>query len=321
MRSLGPAGRGRPPLPVTALHQQLAPYAVEARGVTKRYGSVVALDAARVEIRSGRITALIGPNGAGKTTLLRIIAGALLPDAGEIKLFDQPTDPGGRLLRRSSAFVAGVSGVYPSLSCDENLRVSCILQGAQPGRIGEALDYVGLAALRHRKAATLSTGLRQRLALAAAFLPDVPLLLLDEPTNGLDPDGVDDVHQILRRYREDRGATIIISSHQLEHLSNICDDVILVRDGRIVAHKDGRVAASVYLRSPSAGSIETALRGLHVPHVKQGRYWKLSVTRGEDTDAFAARVVRALHDRGVDICEVSMRESALAQLYHGDLRS
>lgn len=303
------------------LYQQLAPYAVEARGVTKRYGSVVALDAAKVEIRSGKITALIGPNGAGKTTLLRIIAGALIPDAGEIKLFDQPSDPGGRLLRGASAFVTGVSGVYPSLSCDENLRVSCILQRAEPGRIDEALHYVGLAALRHRKAATLSTGLRQRLALATAFLLDAPLLLLDEPTNGLDPDGIDDVNQILRRYREDRGATIIISSHQLEHLSNICDDVVLVRDGRIVPHQDGGVTASVYLRSPSTGLIEKALGALDVPYVKQGRYWKLSVSQGEETDAFAARVVRALHDRGVDICEVSTRGNALAQLYYGDLPS
>ncbi|RYE53955.1 MAG: ATP-binding cassette domain-containing protein, partial [Rhizobiaceae bacterium] len=234
------------------------------------------------------------------------------------KMFGMATDPGGKLLRQSSAFVTGTSGVYPSLSCDENLRVFCILQGGKPERIDAALAYVGLAALRHRKAATLSTGMRQRLALAAAFLLDVPLLLLDEPTNGLDPDGIDDVNQILRRYRDDHGATIVISSHQLEQLSNIYDDVILVREGRIVSHQSGGGPASIFLRSPSIGLVETALRALDVSYVKQDQYWKIDVVDGEETDLFAARVVRALTQRGVDVCEVSSRGSALAQVYHGD---
>jgi ABC-2 type transport system ATP-binding protein len=202
-----------------------AAVALEAKGVVKRYGTNTVLDRVNLTMAPGEIRGLIGPNGAGKTTLLRIIFGLVRPDAGTITVDAQP--------------VAGIveePAFYPYLSARANLELLAELdRGAGAEEIDTALETVGLTARAGDRVGGFSSGMRQRLGIAAALIRRPKLLLLDEPTSALDPEGVRDTVALLRRLAEDHGVATLISSHQLEMLSGLVDSTSRLRDGRIVA--------------------------------------------------------------------------------------
>ena len=207
---------------------------VKARGLVKRYDDVLAVDRIDLNVRAGDVYGFLGPNGAGKTTTLRMALGLITPSAGTVELFGR--DP----MREGARALAGVAGFveaprfYPYLTGGKNLQLLAALDGDDAAsRIPEVLDVVDLTARAGHRVGGYSHGMRQRLGIAAALLRRPRLLILDEPATGLDPAGMRDMRQLIRRLA-DEGITVLLSSHQLPEVQELCDRVAIVDSGRVV---------------------------------------------------------------------------------------
>ena len=207
---------------------------VDALGITKWFGETTALDKVDFSVAPGVVHGLLGPNGAGKTTLLAALFGLVLPDEGTLRLFGRTRSEAG------AAWLDGVGGFvetprfYPYLNGRRNLALLAALDGGDAASlIDEALERVGLADARRQKVKGYSLGMRQRLGLAAAMLRRPRLLILDEPANGMDPAGIRDLRAALRRLAHD-GVTVIMSSHVMTQVDEICDTVTVLHQGRVV---------------------------------------------------------------------------------------
>jgi len=207
--------------------------ALAAFGLRKRFGSVVAVDRVDLCVERGAVCGLLGPNGAGKSTLLRLLLGLVRPEAGRIELFGRRP--------AAAAGLDGVAGVveeprfYPYLSGRQTLELLTKLDGGEPHRqIEQLLDLVGLdQKVAARRIGGYSTGMRQRLGLAAAMLASPQLLLLDEPTTGLDPTGASEVRAVVRRLAAE-GVTVVLSSHDMSAVADVCTSVTILFSGRVV---------------------------------------------------------------------------------------
>jgi ABC-2 type transport system ATP-binding protein len=208
---------------------------IEARGLTKRFGSRIAVDGLDLGVRPGEIYGFLGPNGAGKTTTIRMLLGILDPDAGAVAVCGRLVRRGDRAGRHLVGAVAEVQHLYRDMSCGEYLRFFAALYGlgGAKARVAEVLDLVGLADRAEDRAAELSKGLQQKLGLARALLHDPPVLILDEPVSGLDPQGIREVREIICRER-DRGRVVFLSSHVLSEVERTADRIGILRDGRLV---------------------------------------------------------------------------------------
>jgi ABC-2 type transport system ATP-binding protein len=208
-----------------------APLAVRARGITKCFGDVVALDGIDLDVAPGRIHGLAGPNGAGKTTLLGLLLSLAVADEGRLDILGTPVGktPGG-----VAGFVDG-PGLYPALTARQNLAALAALHGRdrKTPKIDDVLGEVGLADVADDRVRGFSLGLRQRLGLAAALLTEPRLLVLDEPANGLDPAGKKHVHGVLDRLAA-AGAAVVLSSHRMDDLEALCAEVTILATGRVV---------------------------------------------------------------------------------------
>jgi ABC-2 type transport system ATP-binding protein len=209
--------------------------AVRARGVTKSFGEVVALDGVDLDVASGQVHGLVGPNGAGKTTLLGLLLGLAVADSGRLEILGTPV---GRRLAVSdgvAGFVDG-PGLYPSLSARQNLSALSLLRGHDVRRtagVDEALEQVGLTDVADDRVRGFSLGMRQRLGLAAALISKPRLLVLDEPANGLDPAGKRHVHQVVTELAA-AGTAVVLSSHRMDDLAVLCSEVTILAVGRVV---------------------------------------------------------------------------------------
>jgi ABC-2 type transport system ATP-binding protein len=205
------------------------------RGLTKRYGERVAVADLSLAVGRGEIYGFLGPNGAGKTTTIRMCLGLIAPTAGSVELLGCDVSiSGARVLTRVGALVEQPA-VYTYLSGRHNLRVvGDALGGVPPARLDAVLDLVGLRARADDRVSTYSLGMKQRLAVGLALLNDPDLLILDEPTNGLDPAGIVEMRDLLRRLAAE-GKTIFISSHILAEVQQMCTRVAIIAAGRLVA--------------------------------------------------------------------------------------
>ena len=206
---------------------------VETRDLTKRYGSrIVAVDRVSLTVRRGEVYGFLGPNGAGKTTTMRMLLGLIRPSLGAASVLGRsPGHP--ESLTRIGALVESPA-FYPYLSGRDNLRVIARYAGVSKERIAEVLDLVDLTDRARDKFATYSSGMKQRLGVAAALLKDPELLILDEPTNGLDPAGVADMRDLIRSLGSGE-RTVLLSSHMLGEVEQICDRVGVISRGRLIA--------------------------------------------------------------------------------------
>ena len=208
--------------------------AIRARGITKCFGDVVALDGIDLDVAQGQIHGLVGPNGAGKTTLLGLLLGLAVADSGSLEILGTP-------VRRALAAPDGVAGfvdgpgLYPSLTARQNLAALAALRGgdAWTAGIDDVLEQVGLTDVADDRTHGFSLGMRQRLGLAAALLTQPRLLVLDEPSNGLDPAGKRHVHRVLTRLAAD-GASVVLSSHRMDDVEALCSEVTILATGRVV---------------------------------------------------------------------------------------
>ena len=207
---------------------------LEARGLVKRYGTVVAVDGVDLTVHAGDVYGFLGPNGAGKTTAMRILLGLIHPDHGSASLFGR--DPQHQLPEA----LDGVGGFvetphfYPYLTARKNLELFAAFDGGRDrARIDELLELVDLRGRAGDKVGGYSQGMRQRLGLAVSLLRDPKLLILDEPTNGLDPAGIRDMRDLINRLAG-QGMTVFLSSHLLAEVEELCTRVAIIRSGRIV---------------------------------------------------------------------------------------
>ena len=206
--------------------------ALDVQGLDKTYAQVVALDGVSFTVATGTVHGLLGPNGAGKTTLLRILLGLVRPDAGTVQLLGRTDPPGKQRLQGVAGFV-DAPRLWPYLTGRRTLELLAALDdGGSADRIDEVLALTGLTGWADSKVRGWSTGMRQRLGLAAALLRDPQLLILDEPTSGLDPAGIADVHQLLGQLAA-TGVTVLVSSHNLAEVRAMCTDVTVLAQGTV----------------------------------------------------------------------------------------
>jgi ABC-2 type transport system ATP-binding protein len=210
--------------------------AVQAAGLTKRYGALTAVDGISMKVAQGEVYGVLGPNGAGKTTFLRMLFGLIRPDAGSLEVFGRSWD------RDGTAALDGVAGFiesprfYPYLTGRRNLQLLAGLDGSSGAdRIDDVLGVVDLTGREGDKVAGYSFGMRQRLGVAASLLRDPKLLVLDEPANGLDPAGIRDMRALVKRLAAS-GLTVLLSSHDMDEVEEICDNVTIMKRGSVAYH-------------------------------------------------------------------------------------
>ena len=207
---------------------------LELDGLTKRYGSVTAVDHLTFTLAPGRVTGFVGANGAGKTTTMRMLLGLTRPTSGTATIdgaaYADLADP----LRTVGAMV-DPDVFHPRRTARNALRTIARVADIPDSRVDEVLALVGLTGAATRRAGGFSMGMRQRLALAAALLGDPETLVLDEPANGLDPEGVRWLRTLIRGMAAE-GRTVFVSSHLLAELAQTVDDVVIIADGRLVTH-------------------------------------------------------------------------------------
>jgi ABC-2 type transport system ATP-binding protein len=301
--------------------------AIQARGLTKRYGDLAAVDRLDLTVEPGVLYGFLGPNGAGKTTTIRMILGLVFPTEGEVDVLGEPVSASGaapRALRRVGAIIEEPAA-WTYLSGRKNLEY--VARAGRPsedvddrlGRVDEVLRLVGLEQAAGKKVKAYSQGMRQRLGIASALLGRPELLVLDEPTNGLDPQGMREIRNLLRRMA-DEGATVFVSSHLLAEVEAMCDRVGVLAGGRLVAEGppsrlrstaeririevDDPVRARAILRSVGG----TTLDGSEGPG---GRVLLVELA----PPATAAAVNRALVSGGVEVSELAPERESLEDVF------
>jgi ABC-2 type transport system ATP-binding protein len=206
--------------------------AISVSNLSKRYGDVLAVNNATFEVPLGTICGFVGPNGSGKTTTIRMLLGLINPSSGSGSIIGNSIDHPEKYLKEVGAMIEGPA-FYPALSGLENLKVLAKLGGIPLERCQELLDLVDLGDRGGDKYKTYSLGMKQRLGIAAALLPNPKLLILDEPTNGLDPAGIQEVRDLLEKLAEG-GVTVFVSSHLLSELEMISKHLVMLRKGEVL---------------------------------------------------------------------------------------
>ena len=209
-----------------------SPLALDVADLSKKYGDRMALSHANFEVPLGSICGFVGPNGSGKTTTIRMLLGLIKPTTGSGHVLGESITQPEKYLPNVGAMIEGPA-FYPALTGKQNLAVLAKLGGFATEPIQELLDLVDLGDRGDSKFKTYSLGMKQRLGIAAALLPNPKLLVLDEPTNGLDPAGIHEIRTLLRKLA-DNGTTVFVSSHLLSEIEMISDYLVMLRQGKVI---------------------------------------------------------------------------------------
>ncbi|MBO0729591.1 MAG: ATP-binding cassette domain-containing protein [Acidimicrobiaceae bacterium] len=206
--------------------------ALTADGLTRRFGDLVAVDRLTFEVPSGAVAGFVGPNGSGKSTTIRMLLGLISPSAGTGTVLGEPIERPERFADRVGALIENPA-FLGSLSGRDNLRSLAALRALPAGRVDAVLQTVALTRRGDDKASSYSLGMKQRLGIAAALLPDPELLVLDEPTNGLDPAGIVEIRELLKELAAG-GRTVVVSSHLLAEIQAMVDNLVVIRAGKLL---------------------------------------------------------------------------------------
>ena len=206
--------------------------AIATTDLTRRFGDIVAVNGVTAEVPAGQVVGLIGPNGSGKSTIIRILLGLIGATSGSAEVLGRSIEDPRQYADRVGALIE-TPAFIESMTARDNLRSLAALRGQQSRRIDEVLETVGLIGRDRDRVGDYSLGMKQRLGIAAALLPDPDLLILDEPTNGLDPSGIVEVRRLLRRLG-DEGRTVLVSSHLMSEIQAACDSVMVIRVGELL---------------------------------------------------------------------------------------
>jgi ABC-2 type transport system ATP-binding protein len=298
------------PMKTTPAAPVAAPIVVEE--LTKRFGTMTAVDSLSFTVRAGAVTGFLGPNGAGKTTALKMIVGLARPTAGRALINGRPVASVTADADLLGAYIEPC-GAHPGRSARNHLRSLASLAALPASRVDDVLSIVELAQAADRRVGTYSTGMRQRLGLASALLGDPQILVLDEPLNGLDPQGIRWLRTFLRE-RAAGGKTVLLSSHILSEAAQTVDDVVVIHKGRVVRQASmdelARLSGGVVVSTPARERLATAVQragGWVEAYEDGGRL----VIEGLD----AAQVGELAHDERVVLHELAPRGSPLEEVF------
>ena len=290
--------------------------------LTKRYGSHKALNRVSFTARDGRVTGLVGPKGAGKSTTLRIALGLVRPDAGKALFDGQPFVRLSSPMRTAGA-VLNPRNAHPACKARDHLLALAAVNGIDHRRVDQVLEMVGLQSVADRPTGSLSLGMSQRLALAAALLGEPHNLVLDDPLDGLDPEGADRVRDICRSLAS-QGKAVLLSSRKIDEVAQIADDLVIIAKGRIlerttVARFIGEHSRdSIYAVTPQPGRLKAALAtaaGISITRLPPDKNCPPDAARFRIQGAPLASTASILAQEGVVLYEFQQEEVSLEQAY------
>lgn len=292
---------------------------IETKGLTKRYGDQISVSSLDLHVQKGRIYGLLGRNGAGKTTTMKMLLGLTAPTSGTVSIFGRPLKGNEkRILPRVGSLIES-PGFYPNLTGTENLQIFARLRGLKsPNYIKGALELVNLPYRDKKRYAQYSLGMKQRLAIALAVMHDPELLILDEPINGLDPIGIAEVRDFIRALCDERGKTILISSHILSEIALLADDIGIIDHGVLLEEeslaelerKNGKVLRFSVSNAPVAGQLLQQELGIQAVTVENERDLTVRDLR-LDTGAAVRRFVEA----GLVVSDAHLYEDTLEDYF------
>ena len=291
-------------------------FIIETSGLTKKFGKDTAVSGLNMKVPKGEVYGFLGPNGAGKTTTIRMLLGLMKPTSGTIHIFQKDLQKERiSILKRVGSLVEQPS-YYPHLTGYENLEAIRKILGVPEKRIAAVLELVGLSDAAHKKVKGYSLGMKQRLGIAASLLHDPELLILDEPTNGLDPSGMKEVRNLLKRLAEEEGKTIVISSHLLSEIDQVATTVGVLLKGKLIfqdsiAAMRKQAQQKIKLRvSDGEEAWRTLLsRGMKVDF-KEG-----AVFLENASDEKVAEAVAVLVENGFAVYRVEEQKSSLEEIF------
>ncbi len=288
---------------------------IQLQHLCKQFGPQCAVDDLTLQVPPGEIYGLLGHNGAGKSTAIGMMLGQVWPTSGEVRICGHDVTAHRRLALQKVGAIFESPAFYDYLSGRRNLEILCSYTArTPPQRIQEVIEWVGLSGRENSKVRTYSHGMRARLALAQALLPHPELLILDEPSDGLDPEGIHEMRQTILRLHRELGLTILLSSHFLNEVEQLCTRIAVLNRGRMVF--EGSLAATkqceawIRLRTADFGLAVRELRQAQlITHERDGHLISLSPGAGTD------QVVRLLVERGMSVYEIAPVEPTLEDFY------
>ncbi|WP_019856342.1 ABC transporter ATP-binding protein [Actinopolyspora mortivallis] len=289
---------------------------IEAVGLTKRYGSTVAVNDLSFTVKPGRVTGFLGPNGAGKSTTMRMMLGLDRPTAGKVLFDGKPYTELKHPLRTVGALV-DAKWVHPNRSAYAHLKWMARSNDIPVQRVDEVLETVGLSAVAKRRAGGFSLGMSQRLGIATALLGDPGILMFDEPVNGLDPEGIHWIRRFMQRLAAE-GRTVLVSSHLLSEMAQTAEELVVVGRGRLITQcgteefVNNATAAAVTVRTPQAERLREVLgaRGFAVAPADPSQPDTLSVS-----DATTDQVGELAAEQGFVLHELSAQRGSLEEAF------
>ncbi len=293
--------------------------ALSCRNVSKHYGSRVILDSIDMDIAEGEVLGLLGPNGAGKTTLMKSILGLSCPDDGEIEVFgyDVISDRARALARVGAIVEAPMFPVYLTAR-DCLYYLSALSAKVSDKRIMEVLDLVGLSEAADRKVEGFSYGMKQRLGIAQALLPDSKFLILDEPANGLDPHGIAGMRRLLRKLSAEMNVSVLVSSHLLHEVEQVCGRVVIINKGKKIldaTHDELAAmdeAVSITVKTPYPETLKEIVGFISETLLEEKDF---AVLRYALPSAGVPELVRQAVGKGAEISSVEHGKSGLENIF------
>ena len=290
---------------------------IQTRNLSFFYRKQQGIHQLNLHVPRGSCYGLLGQNGAGKTTTMKLLLGLLKPDEGQVNIADQRVDRHQLdIFHRLGALIEDPP-LYPYLTAYENLQITCTYRAISTQRISEVLEMVGLSEVEHQRAGTFSTGMKQRLGMALALLPDPELLILDEPVNGLDPEGILAIRQLIQTLHAE-GKTILLSSHLLHEVEQNCDHIGILKAGRLLysgsiqaLRKQQPLPRGVWVYSPQSPEACKLLKKHHFQ--AEQHKGKLFVHLQEDAEN--DQVIDLLRAAGISIREMIRPQVKLENLY------
>ena len=297
----------------------MSKYVIETKNLTKQYGTQKSVANLNIHVQRGRIYGLLGRNGAGKTTTMKMLLGLTQPTSGEVIIWGKPLQTNQKKLLPRIGCLIESPGFYPNLTATENLRIFAALRGV-PNRnaIKNTLDLMGLPYKDKKLFSQYSLGMKQRLAIALAIMHDPELLILDEPINGLDPIGIAEVRSFIRDLCNERGKTILISSHILSEIALLADDIGIIDHGALLEEEsleELETKSSKHIRFTVSSTTQAARileRTFHESHFTIQDDHNL---RLHNLDVLVSDIITAFVENGISVSEAHTCEESLEDYF------
>lgn len=282
--------------------------------LTKRFGPITAVDNLSFSIEKGNVYGILGPNGSGKSTTLGIVLNVVNKTSGDFSWFNG-TESTHEALKKVGAIIERPN-FYPYMTARQNLELVCKIKGVSTKKVAEKLEVVGLGDRQNSKFSTFSLGMKQRLAIASALLNDPEILILDEPTNGLDPQGIHQIREIIKKIASE-GTTILLASHLLDEVEKVCSHVVILRKGKsLYTGPVENMNAShgfFVLRAPDMDALKAALGSINTIGQLKEEGENLIAYLNEPLDAAAFNTL--MHQRGISLSHLIKRKESLEEQF------